>query len=53
MSTDVVIVSAARTPIGTSYRGSLTGVDAFTLAEIAIGAAVERSGVPVDLIEDI
>ena len=53
MSTDVVIVSAARTPIATSYKGSLAGVDAFTLAEIAMGAAVERSGVPVELIEDI
>ncbi|CAN5454726.1 thiolase family protein [soil metagenome] len=53
MSTDVVIVSAARTPIATAYKGSLTGVDAFKLAEIAMGAAVERSGVPTDLIEDI
>jgi len=53
MPTDVVIVSAARTPIATAYKGSLTDVDAFTLAEIAMGAAVERSGVPVELIEDI
>lgn len=53
MSTDVVIVSAARTPIATAYKGSLVGVDAFALAEVAIGAAVERSGVPLDLIEDI
>jgi acetyl-CoA acetyltransferase family protein len=51
--TDVVIVSAARTPIATAYKGSLIGVDAFTLAEIAVGAAVERSGVPAELIEDI
>jgi acetyl-CoA acetyltransferase family protein len=51
--TDVVIVSAARTPIATAYKGSLGGVDAFTLAEIAMGAAVERSGVPKELIEDI
>lgn len=53
MSTDVVIVSGARTPIATAYKGSLTGVDAWGLAEVAIGAAVERSGVPVELIEDI
>jgi acetyl-CoA acetyltransferase family protein len=53
MPTDVVIVSAARTPIGTAYKGSLVGVDAFTLAQVAIGAAVERSGVPTGLIEDI
>ena len=53
MSTYVVIVSAARTPIATAYKGSLGGVDAFQLAEIAMGAAVKRSGVPVELIEDI
>ena len=53
MPTDVVIVSAARTPIATAYKGSLAGVDAFTLAEIAMGAAVERSGVAADAFEDI
>ncbi|MFZ4519039.1 MAG: thiolase family protein [Microthrixaceae bacterium] len=53
MATDVVIVSAVRTPIATAYKGSLVGVDAFTLAQVAIGAAVERSGVPTELIEDI
>ncbi len=53
MSTDVVIVSAARTPIATAYKGSLTGVDAFSLAEVAMKAAVERSGVPVEDIEDM
>jgi acetyl-CoA acetyltransferase family protein len=53
MPTDVVIVSAARTPIATAYKGSLAGVDAFTLAQVAMGAAVERSGLPVELIEDI
>ncbi len=53
MSTDAVIVSGVRTPIATAYKGSLTGVDAWTLAETAIGAAVERSGVPTELIEDI
>jgi acetyl-CoA acetyltransferase family protein len=51
--TDVVIVSAARTPIATAYKGSLTGVDAFTLAEVAVGAAVSRSGIPVGEIEDM
>lgn len=53
MSTDVVIVSAARTPIATAYKGSLGGVDAFQLAEIAIGAAIDRSGVAADQFEDI
>ena len=53
MPTDVVIVSVARTPIATAYKGSLTGVDAFSLAETAIGAAIERSGIPADQIEDM
>ena len=42
---DVIIASAARTAIGTSYKGSLVGVDAYRLAEIAMGAAVSRSGI--------
>lgn len=53
MPTDVVIVSAARTPIATAYKGALTAVDAFQLAEVAVGAAVERSGIPADQIEDM
>jgi acetyl-CoA C-acetyltransferase len=53
MPSDVVIVSAARTPIATAYKGSLVGVDAFELAEVAVGAAVKRSGIPVDQIEDM
>ncbi len=53
MPTDVVIVSAARTPIATAYKGSLIGVDAFTLAELAMGAALERSGVDPHLVDDI
>ena len=40
MPTDIVIVSAARTPIATAYKGSLAGVDANTLAQVALGAAV-------------
>jgi acetyl-CoA C-acetyltransferase len=53
MPSDVVIVSAARTPIATAYKGSLVGVDAFELAEVAVGAAVKRSGIPIDQIEDM
>jgi acetyl-CoA acetyltransferase family protein len=48
-----VIVSAARTPIGRSRKGSLIGKDAFELAEVAIKAAVERSGVPLADIDDL
>ena len=53
MATDVVIVSAVRTPIATAYKGSLIGVDAYELARTAISAAVERSGVDPAKIEDI
>ncbi len=53
MPTDVLIVRAARTPIATANKGSLLGVDAVALAETAIGAAVKRSGIPADQIEDM
>lgn len=42
--TDVVIVSAARTPVG-SFLGSLSSVPAHYLGETAIKAALERAGV--------
>lgn len=53
MPTDVVIVSGVRTPIATAYKGSLVGVDAMTLSEVAMAAAVERSGLAPELLEDI
>ena len=51
--TEAVIVSAARTPIGRARKGSLVDVDAFRLAEIAVGEAVSRSGIETSEIEDI
>ena len=51
--TEAVIVSAARTPIGRARKGSLVDVDAFRLAEIAVGEAVARSGIDTAEIEDI
>ena len=51
--TDAVIVSAARTPIGRARKGSLIGVDAFQLAEVAVGAALERSGVSSADVDDL
>jgi acetyl-CoA C-acetyltransferase len=48
----VFIVSAARTPIG-KFAGSLADVPATTLGGIAIAAAVERSGLPGDAIDDV
>jgi acetyl-CoA acetyltransferase family protein len=50
---DAVIVAAARTPIGRARKGSLRTVDAFHLAEVAVGAAIARSGIPADDIDDV
>ncbi|MFM2106329.1 MAG: hypothetical protein RL338_1361 [Chloroflexota bacterium] len=44
---DVFIVGAARTPIG-RFGGSLASVPATTLGAVAIRAAVERAGLPLD-----
>jgi acetyl-CoA acetyltransferase family protein len=51
--TDAVIVAAARTPIGRTRKGSLVDVDAFRLAEIAVGEVVDRSGIASDDIDDL
>jgi acetyl-CoA C-acetyltransferase len=42
--TDIVIVGAARTPIG-SFNGSLSSLSAHSLGEVAIKAALERAKV--------
>jgi 3-oxoadipyl-CoA thiolase len=47
-----VILSAVRTPVG-RYGGGLAEVRSDDLAATAIGAAVERAGVPPDQIEDV
>lgn len=44
MSRQVVIASAARTPIG-SFQGSLSSMTATALGSVAIKAALERAGV--------
>lgn len=49
---DVVIVSAARTPIG-SFNGSLSTVAASELGSIAITAALKRGSVSVDDVDDV
>ena len=41
---DVVVVGAARTPIG-RFGGALAALPAVELGQLAIRAAVERSGV--------
>ena len=49
---EVFLVSAARTPIG-KFAGSLQDVPATTLGGIAIRAAVERAGVPLDAVDEV
>ncbi|MDQ1432335.1 MAG: hypothetical protein QOF40_2937 [Actinomycetota bacterium] len=51
--TEAVIVAAARTPIGRARKGSLVDVDAFRLAEIAVGEAVRRAGIDTSDIDDV
>ena len=49
---EVVIVGAARTPIG-AFLGGLAPLAAPKLGAIAIRAALERSGVPLDKIDEV
>jgi acetyl-CoA C-acetyltransferase len=50
---DIVIVAAARTPVG-SFNGSLSSLPAHALGEVAIRAALERASVdPADVDEVI
>ena len=53
MSNDsIVIVSAARTPIG-GLLGDFAAVPAWELGAVAIRAAVERAGVPGDAVNEV
>jgi acetyl-CoA C-acetyltransferase len=47
-----VIVAAARTPIG-KFLGSLSSLSAPDLGAVAIRAALERSGVPADEVQEV
>ena len=49
---DVVIVSGARTPLG-SFQGSLSSISAPRLGAVAIKAAVERAGIDTELIDQL
>jgi acetyl-CoA C-acetyltransferase len=49
---DVVIVSVARTPMG-SFQGVFKGSTAAQLGASAINAAVDRANLPVELIEEV
>jgi acetyl-CoA C-acetyltransferase len=50
--TEIVIVSAARTPVG-SFNGALASLPASELGKIAILAAVERAGIKVTDVEEV
>ena len=50
---DAVVVSAARTAIGSARKGSLVDYDAFDLGKFAVQEALKRSGIPVDDVDDI
>ncbi|CUU54520.1 acetyl-CoA C-acetyltransferase [Parafrankia irregularis] len=50
---EAVIVSTARTAIGTAVKGSLVDVDAFELGTRAVAEAVRRSGVDPADIDDV
>ncbi|HKY17143.1 MAG TPA: thiolase family protein [Microthrixaceae bacterium] len=50
---DAVIVSTARTAIGSAFKGSLIDQDPYDLAAKAVGEAVRRSGIDPALIDDL
>ncbi|WP_207477799.1 acetyl-CoA C-acetyltransferase [Arenibaculum pallidiluteum] len=50
--TDVVIASAARTPIG-SFNGALSSVSAHYLGEVAIREALKRAGVDPGEVDEV
>ncbi|HEY5105843.1 MAG TPA: acetyl-CoA C-acetyltransferase [Caulobacteraceae bacterium] len=49
---DIVIVSAARTPVG-SFNGALATLAAHQLGSIAIGAAIERAGLSPSDVDEV
>src|SRR5690349_7556182 len=52
MKDDIVIVSAARTPVG-AFNGSLSGLPAHELGKTAIQAALERAGVEGERVNEV
>jgi acetyl-CoA C-acetyltransferase len=49
---DIVIVSAARTPVG-SFSGALSSLPAHDLGAVALAAAIERAGVPIGEVDEL
>jgi acetyl-CoA C-acetyltransferase len=52
MAESIVIVSAARTPIG-GLLGDFSNLAAWELGAVAVKAAVERAGVPGDAVDEV
>jgi acetyl-CoA C-acetyltransferase len=52
MADPIVIVSAARTPIG-GLLGDFSSLQAWELGAVAVKAAVERAGVPGDAVDEV
>ncbi|MBX7096643.1 MAG: thiolase family protein [Myxococcaceae bacterium] len=52
MARDVVIVGAARTPIG-AFQGALSSLSAPQLGAVAIKAALERAGVKPEAVQEV
>jgi acetyl-CoA C-acetyltransferase len=52
MKDDIVIVSAARTPVG-SFNGALSTLPAHELGKVAIKAALERAGVEGERVSEV
>ncbi|MEQ8246389.1 MAG: acetyl-CoA C-acetyltransferase [Alphaproteobacteria bacterium] len=52
MMTEIVIASAARTPVG-SFNGSFAPLGAAALGQVAIGAALERAGVAAGEVSEV
>ncbi len=52
MSKDIVIVSAARTPVG-SFNGAFASLTAAQLGTIALKAAIERAGIEAGMIDEV
>jgi len=50
--TDIVIASAARTPVG-SFNGAFASLPAHTLGTVAIQAALQRAGVKPDEVDEV
>ena len=50
---EAVIVSTARSPIGTAFKGSLVDVDAFELGTHVVAESVRRAGIDAELVDDV